>query len=197
MFASYDIALTEELCRATKGKRLDHVVAHFLELFQRDDLCAKELEKNVMTRMEELLATEVDVLSGVRSALGLCRDWGLPWNIATSSHRRLAEAALRRLGIWDDVSDRIVTGDQISEPKPAPEIFIEAARRLGIAPGKCLVIEDSVHGCVAGTRAGATVLVVPEAGTETEGLFNDADFIQRRLEVDFLKTLFARKHEPD
>ena len=196
VFARYDIPLTEDLCRSTKGKRLDRVVAHFLDLFSRADLSAKRLEDDVLERMEELLSTEVEVLPGVRESLEFCHTTKLPWNVATSSHRRLAAAALRRLGIWESVADRIVTGDQVEHPKPAPDIFLEAARRIDLSPERCLVIEDSVHGCLAGARSGATVLVVPELGTPTAGLFGDADFIHERLEVDFLKTLFTEGGEP-
>ena len=63
--------------------------------------------------------------------------------------------ALTKLGIWDEVSDRVVTGDQVVEPKPAPEIFVEAAARLEVSPTACLVIEDSTHGCVAGKARGS------------------------------------------
>jgi sugar-phosphatase len=176
VFAKYGITLTDNMCRGTKGKRLDAVVAHWLEHFERPELDGEAIE---------------EALPGVVETLALCRRLKCPWNIATSSNLRLARAALTRLGIWDEVSDRVVTGDQVVNPKPAPEIFIEAARRLEVEPTACLVIEDSTHGCVAGKRAGATVLVVPEVGVSTEGLFGEADFIRARLEADFVESLLA------
>ena len=191
VFAKHGIALTDDMCRGTKGKRLDAVVAHWLTYFARPDLDGDAIEEDVVQAMETLLLTEVEALPGVVETLALCRRLNFPWNIATSSNLRLARAALTRLGIWDEVSDRIVTGDQVVEPKPAPEIFIEAAARLNVSPKACLVIEDSTHGCVAGKRAGATVLVVPEVGVSTEGLFGEAHYIRTRLEPDFIESLMA------
>ena len=191
VFAKYGIALTDDMCRGTKGKRLDAVVAYWLEHFERPELDGEAIEEDVVRAMETLLRTEVEPLPGVVETLALCRRLKCPWNIATSSNLRLARAALTRLGIWDEVSDRVVTGDQVVEPKPAPEIFFEAAARLEVSPTECLVIEDSTHGCVAGKRAGATVLVVPEVGVPTEGLFGEADYIRVRLEPDFVESLLV------
>lgn len=183
IFGEDGIELTDDMCRGTKGKRLDQVVHHWLEHFQRSDLDAELLEEKIVERMEHLLSSEASPLPGVVETFAFCHQRGVPWNVATSSTRRLARAALKRLGLWDAVSNLIVTGDQVEEPKPSPEIFIEAARRLGKAPEHCLVIEDSTHGCIAGKRSGATVLVVPEAGTPIDGLFEDADRIEDVLDA--------------
>ena len=189
VFGGYDIVLTDEMCRGTKGMRLDHVVSHWLEHFDRPELDTVKVEQEIVETMEELLSSEAVALPGVDAVFDYCRSESIPWNIATSSTRRLAEAALRKLGLWEQVSERIVTGDQVSEPKPAPEIFVEASRRIGLEPKDCLVIEDSSHGCLAGKRAGATVLVVPELGAPVEGAFDEADFIHEVLSVTSVSTL--------
>lgn len=191
VFGHHEICLTDDMCRGTKGKRLDHVVSHWLEHFGRDELDAERIEHEVVDKMEALLSSEAAALPGVVEVFELCEARAVPWNIATSSTRRLAEAALRKLGLWEKVSDRIVTGDQVTEPKPAPEIFIEAARRIGVEPAECLVIEDSTHGCLAGKRAGATVLVVPEVGAPVEGQFDDADVLQDVLRVEDISRLLG------
>ena len=189
VFGRYRIVLTDEMCRGTKGMRLDRVVAHWLEHFERPELDVENLEEEIVETMEELLSSEASALPGVQDVFGYCRDHSIPWNIATSSTRRLAEAALRRLGLWSEVSDRIVTGDQVSEPKPAPEIFIEASRRIDCEPRDCLVIEDSSRGCLAGKRAGAVVMVVPEVGAPTDGQFEEADFMYEVLKVETVASL--------
>ena len=191
VFGRYSILLTDEMCRGTKGKRLDHVVSHWLEHFRRDELDAGSIELEIVEKMEALLSSEAAALPGVVDVFEFCEARAIPWNIATSSTRRLAEAALTKLGLWSKVADRIVTGDQVDEPKPAPEIFIEAARRIGLEPAECLVIEDSTHGCIAGKRAGATVLVVPEVGAPIDGQFDDADFLHEVLRVGDVSKLFG------
>lgn len=87
---------------------------------------------------------------------------GVPRAIASSSARRLVDATLERFGVRARF-DAVVTGDCVEHPKPAPDIFLEAARRLGVAPPDCVVLEDSESGCRAGRAAGMGVIAVPES----------------------------------
>ena len=57
----------------------------------------------------------------------------------------------------------IVTGEMVDRPKPQPDIYLEAARRMQVDPSDCLVFEDSVAGCQAGKAAGCWVIAVPDA----------------------------------
>jgi HAD superfamily hydrolase (TIGR01509 family) len=86
----------------------------------------------------------------------------LPFALGSSSPRPIVEAALGPRGGLV-LFDAIVTGSDVRHRKPAPDIFLEAARRLGIAPEKCLVLEDSVAGCRAATAAG-----MPSVGVHPE-----------------------------
>jgi sugar-phosphatase len=81
--------------------------------------------------------------------------------LASSSSRRLVDAVIARfeLGGW---LDAVVSGDDVTHPKPAPDIFLEAARRLGIAATAAVVLEDSLAGVQAGRAAGMAVIAVPE-----------------------------------
>ena len=67
----------------------------------------------------------------------------------------------------------MVTGDCVTQPKPAPDIFLEAARRLGVDPAACVVIEDSLSGARSGRAAGMQVIAVPEHGADTFSPFAD------------------------
>ena len=73
---------------------------------------------------------------------------------------KVVEKTLQAVGI-SDWFDEVVTSDDVSEGKPAPEIFLRAASLLGVDPGRCLVVEDAPAGVMAAQRAGMQVLVVP------------------------------------
>lgn len=62
----------------------------------------------------------------------------------------------------------MVSGLEVARSKPAPDIFLEAARRLGIEPARCLVLEDSYNGVRAGVAAGMTTVMVPDMLPPTE-----------------------------
>lgn len=80
--------------------------------------------------------------------------------IASSSHPRVIAAAIHVLGI-EDVMGAIVSSDEVPLGKPSPGVYLEAVSRLGVEPGGCLVVEDSLNGVKAGLAAGMTVVLVP------------------------------------
>jgi beta-phosphoglucomutase family hydrolase len=98
-------------------------------------------------------------------------DWvehkAMPKAVGTSSNRAEAEACLSLAGIRDRFSI-LVTVDQVAAGKPAPDIFLEAARRLETAPEQCLVLEDSNAGVQAAQAAGMAVVMVPDLQEPTE-----------------------------
>lgn len=114
------------------------------------ELWHEEAEKNGIPRkpgLDELL-----------SCLG---KKGTPTAIATSSSRPQTEFSLRVSGLSFPF-DHIVTGDQIENGKPAPDIFLEASRRLNVAPDRCLALEDSENGVRAAHSAGMVTIMVPD-----------------------------------
>jgi sugar-phosphatase len=88
----------------------------------------------------------------------------VPMAAASSSVGRLVRGVLHGLGLAPSF-DAIVSGDDVANPKPAPDIFLEAARRLGVAPAACVVLEDSLAGTTAAHAAGMQVIAVPERST--------------------------------
>lgn len=85
----------------------------------------------------------------------------LPIALATSSNSAFTEFSLGRADL-QGTFDVVVTGDQVAQPKPAPDIYIEAARRLGVNPRHCLALEDSDAGILAASRAGMVSLLIPD-----------------------------------
>jgi HAD superfamily hydrolase (TIGR01509 family) len=133
------------------------------------------------------LSRPLERLPGVDRVLGLVEQRGLGLALATSSRRSWLDATLGGLGLTGRFPVT-VTGDEVEHGKPDPDIFLLAARRLGVEPHACLAIEDSPPGVAAAHAAGMrSVAVRTEA---TRGLSLDgADVILESLEEfpeDFL-----------
>lgn len=84
----------------------------------------------------------------------------VPMAVASGGTRMVIEKTLHVVGI-SDWFDEVVTADDVAEGKPAPDVFLAAARLLGVMPSKCLVLEDAPAGILAAQRAGMQVLAVP------------------------------------
>jgi len=106
----------------------------------------------------ELIQGRLEPLPGVATFIAACRAKGLKLAVASSADRMKVEGNLRQLGLPDGTFEAIVVGEDVTHKKPAPDIFLEAARRLGLDPTLCLVIEDAVSGVTAAKAAGSRCL---------------------------------------
>ena len=106
----------------------------------------------------ELIRGRLEPLPGVAEFIGRCRCLGLRLAVASSADRMKVEGNLRQLRLPAATFDAVVVGEDIIRKKPSPDIFLEAARRLGVEPASCLVVEDAVSGVAAAKAAGARCL---------------------------------------
>lgn len=131
----------------------------------------------------------VIVLPGVRELLGALRDSGVRRSVGSSTPRSNLDAIFAATGL-DTFFDAVVCGDDVTNGKPAPDVFLLAAHRLGLVPADCIVIEDAHVGIEAAHRAGMRVLAV--ATTHPLAELSDADAAVTSLaEVDlpFLRAI--------
>jgi HAD superfamily hydrolase (TIGR01509 family) len=124
------------------------------------DLDAETIEAAVVDGMVERYAgAGAPAIDGAVDAVRrIAARW--PTALASSSHRRAIEAALDATGLADAFRV-VVSSDEVAHGKPAPDVFLAAARRLGADPAATLVIEDSINGLRAGRAAGMTTVLVP------------------------------------
>jgi len=109
---------------------------------------------------EELVTGKLSPLPGAHEFIAKCRNKGFKLALATSADRIKMEINLREIGISGDTFNSIVTGLDVVNKKPSPDIYIKAAKSIGLTPEECLVVEDAVSGIKAGKSAGCRCLAV-------------------------------------
>jgi HAD superfamily hydrolase (TIGR01509 family) len=108
----------------------------------------------------ELDGGGVEPMPGVLELLAALAERGVPLGLATNSGRAFATRALRAAGIYERF-DAVVSAEEVERPKPAPDVYLEAAARLAVEPSDCVALEDSETGVAAALEAGMTVVGVP------------------------------------
>ncbi|HEY8870210.1 MAG TPA: HAD-IA family hydrolase [Candidatus Limnocylindrales bacterium] len=145
------------------------------------DLPADEIERVIVDRVVARYRREgPPIIDGaVDAARRLAAIW--PSALASSAHHEVIDAALEATGLGG-VFREVVSSDDVARGKPAPDVYLEAARRLGVDPSRCLVIEDSLGGIQAAKSAGMTVVLVPNATiSPAPGAPELADYVVDRL----------------
>ncbi|MFF7710149.1 HAD-IA family hydrolase [Pseudomonas sp. NPDC007930] len=147
------------------AERLHEVLAGTFGLQSRDILLrvqqyfGKPLPEgfiaNLHAHTEALIRSEVQPIDGVRAALLAIT---LPLAVASNSRYDAVEFALGRTQLAERVNAGIFSADRVARPKPAPDVYLAAAQANGVAPGRCLVVEDSATGATAALAAGMRVL---------------------------------------
>jgi HAD superfamily hydrolase (TIGR01509 family) len=119
----------------------------------------EEISKRVAERLAERYRERLPLLPGaVEAVRSLAREW--PLGLASSSNRNVIDLALERAGLVDEFR-ATVSSEEVERGKPAPDVYLETARRLEVDPGACVAIEDSTNGIRSARAAGMTVIAVP------------------------------------
>jgi HAD superfamily hydrolase (TIGR01509 family) len=127
----------------------------------------------------EIIRGALRPLPGVYAFIEQCRRAGKKIAVASSADRRKVEGNLREIGLADDVFDAVVSAEDAEHKKPAPDLFLAAAKRMGLETRQCLVVEDAVSGVQAARAAGARCLALTTSFPQ-EAL-NGADFFAANL----------------
>ncbi|KAG5245970.1 hypothetical protein OIU76_001836 [Salix suchowensis] len=109
----------------------------------------------------------IKALPGANRLIKHLSDHNVPLALASNSPRAYVESKISYQQGWKESFSVIIAGDEVRAGKPSPDIFLEAAKRLGIEPSRCLVIEDSLPGVTGGKAAGMEVVAVPSIPKQT------------------------------
>ncbi len=118
------------------------------------------INEEVVRRMLGRYATELPVVPGAVEAVRSLASAGLRLALASSSNRELIDAVLHELDLTA-LFEVTVSSEEVGRGKPAPDVYLEAARRLGVAPERCAAVEDSASGIRAAHAAGMRVIAYP------------------------------------
>ena len=131
--------------------------------FLEEEIGLKENVSHFAQRYGEevlrLLEQRVEALPGARDVVTSVRDIGLKSALASSSRREWVAATLKGAEL-EDLFEVVISGEMVANGKPAPDIFLLAAEKLGVPPQTCLVLEDSPRGIQAAKTAGMLAIGV-------------------------------------
>ena len=148
----------DKLVERMHGKRNDEIV---MDYFGRDlspaEVCRHGAEKEALYR--ELMRPQFDryLTPGLKAFLDSCP--AIPMGVGSNAEPANVEFTLTAAGLQGRFQV-IVDGHQVEHPKPAPDIYLRAAGRLGVAPSRCVIFEDSPGGVAAGLAAGSRVVLI-------------------------------------
>jgi HAD superfamily hydrolase (TIGR01509 family) len=122
-------------------------------------LAPEEISDAVVRRLAEIYAEDLPLLPGAQEAVPrLAARW--PLAVASSSNRPIIELVLREAGLAACFA-ATVSSEEVARGKPAPDVYEEAARRLGVTPGDSVAVEDSTNGLRAAHAAGMGAVAIP------------------------------------
>jgi mannitol-1-/sugar-/sorbitol-6-/2-deoxyglucose-6-phosphatase len=151
------------------GKRMDEFMAILREAHEIEeplDVLMAEVTQDMIERIAEKLVLR----PGAYELIEYVVHQGIPRAIASSSPLVIIDAVIESHD-WQDIFQVRCSGDDVPHGKPAPDVYLKAARLLDIAPEKCLALEDSPNGSRAAVAAGMVCYAVPDASHSTHGAF--------------------------
>jgi HAD superfamily hydrolase (TIGR01509 family) len=163
---TFEVEMPLALCHAmvgSTGPRREGIIQdHYGPRFDaaRFQLCFRE-------HAQAMMEDGIPVKPGARELLAYLGDRGLPLAIATSARAVTVDRHLGRAGLRHHFS-AIATRHDVERTKPHPDVYLEAARRLGVAPQHCVAFEDSNVGLTAAHAAGTMAIMVPDIVPPTE-----------------------------
>jgi HAD superfamily hydrolase (TIGR01509 family) len=160
----------EALVREAGGTWLDDAARAMMGMsspewsaYMRDELGVQRdldaINDDVVRRMHESYEDGLPLLPGALDAVrALAARW--PLGLASSANREIIDVFLERSGVGD-LFRATVSSEEVTRGKPAPDVYVETASRLGVDPRGCVAIEDSANGLRAAAAAGMPVIAVP------------------------------------
>jgi sugar-phosphatase len=188
VFAGFGVALSERDLLDSTGQPIEELIPVWRrrpvaggEMAVRADpgLTDTEIADLIVDRVIAHVTAEGQPMPGVTAAIALFERCGLRLAIASSSPLRLIDAVCDRLGLTR-IEVRCSAMDE-ARGKPAPDVYLAAARRLGVAAASCLALEDSPAGIASARSAGMRCVAVPDPLLAADPRYREADLILASL----------------
>lgn len=156
LLAEYGWAITpEDIASRFVGRTKDAILAEVAR--QVGPERAAEFHDRSTAQIHEAWERELLPVEGIVALVEALRDSGLATCVASSGSHAKMRRTLGLTGLWDSFEGRIFSASEVARGKPAPDLFLHAARQSGSDPQRCVVVEDSVFGVQAAVGAGMAV----------------------------------------
>ncbi|MFF5445796.1 HAD family hydrolase [Streptomyces sp. NPDC012888] len=138
-----------------------------------------DFEETLLARTLAAFERELRPVAGIQDVLAGLRDAGTPYCVASSSSHRRIRAGHRAAGLGEWFDEAVLfSAEDVGKGKPAPDLFLHAAREMGVPPERCAVVEDSPLGVQAAVAAemdvyGYTAMTAADRLADANGLFGD------------------------
>jgi mannitol-1-/sugar-/sorbitol-6-/2-deoxyglucose-6-phosphatase len=184
VFAGLGVALSERDLLDSTGQPIEELIPVWRRRSPAPDPAGPELTDAevaglIVDRVIAHVTAEGRPMPGVTAAIALFERCGLRLAIASSSPLRLIDAVCGRLGLTR-ITVRCSAMDE-ARGKPAPDVYLTAARRLGVAPANCLALEDSPAGIASAGSAGMRCVAVPDPLLAADPRYREADLVLESL----------------
>ena len=173
VFSALGVEVTLENSKVTESMTTSEVAHYWFEKFPWKGKSLKETEQLVISRVSELIEFEECLIPGVKGFLEDLRGQNFRIGLATNSPLIIIPTVLGRLQITH-LFDTISSAEMEEKGKPHPAVYLTTAKKLNVAPEKCLVIEDSYSGMLAAKHAGMEVAAFTNGDKELA--FEIADY---------------------
>jgi HAD superfamily hydrolase (TIGR01509 family) len=158
----------------TMGLRVDEAIALLAELSGVRGIDLSTVERDVVTGVVGAIRAEAALLPGAEAAIARFEEAGIPLVLASGSTPPVIDAVLDRFALRPHFVAVLSAADDLLG-KPHPSIFLRAAGVFGVRPEDCLVLEDSLNGCIAAKAARMAVVAVPHPDDASDARFSIAD----------------------
>lgn len=177
-------ALPEGHFKKGFGRKNEYIIPEILGWSREPAEIARIADRKEALYRDIVAGSTLEPLPGVRELLTGLRRAGIPCAVGSSTHRANIDLAMRLLGLGEFFSG-IVTSEDVTRGKPAPDVFLKAAASVGRAPGRGVVFEDALAGVEAGLAGGFAVVAVATTNTpEVLATARPTRIVHRLTEVD-------------
>ncbi|MBA4386129.1 MAG: haloacid dehalogenase [Anaerolinea sp.] len=165
--------------------------AEHLSQLTNGQLNPQEIRERTLSRTRELIELQ-SMLPGVLDFIIAAERLGLPMAVASSSNREWVEGYLSKLGIRK-FFEVVCTSDDVTKVKPDPELFLLAAKKLGVAPSEAIIFEDSPSGIKAAKAAGIFCIAIPNDITKNMDISLASRIVDSFLDLDLQELINTTK----
>lgn len=182
-FEKLGIPVKEESFSETMGVRVDVLVEYWFERFPWEGPSKKEVENDIISTVIALFRKKGSLMPGAIEIMKKFRELSIPMAIASSSPTDLISAVLKKTSISKYISV-VHSAESERFGKPHPDVYMGAAKKLGICARRCLAFEDSPNGVLSAKAAGMKCIAVPSKEVRRDKAIMKADLILDSL-LDF------------